>query len=60
MYTDGLVERPDMSLATGVSNVERLLARWPAGAAIDCRAAAEELAPAPRSDDLCVLAVRFG
>ena len=59
MYTDGLVERPDMSLAAGISNVEHLLTQAPAGALIDCRAVADELAPAPRSDDICLLAVRF-
>ena len=59
MYTDGLVERPDASLATGISNVEQLLGHWSGGAVMDCRAAVDELAPAPRSDDICVLAVRF-
>ena len=59
MYTDGLVERPDASLATGISNVEQLLGHWPGGAVMDCRAAVDTLAPAPRSDDICVLAVRF-
>ena len=59
VYTDGLVERPDVSIGAGISNAERLIAEWPPEALIDCKAVADTLAPPPRSDDICVLVVRF-
>ena len=59
VYTDGLVERLDVSIAAGILNAERLIADWPAEALLDCKAVADTLAPPPRSDDICVLVVRF-
>ena len=59
MYTDGLVERPDLPIGSGISAAERLIADWPAEALMDCKAIADLLAPPPRSDDICVLVVRF-
>ena len=35
------------------------VAAWPAVKLFDCTALADHLAPAPRSDDVCVLVVRF-
>lgn len=43
----------------GISNAERLIADWPAEALLDCVAVADKLSPPPRSDDICVLVVRF-
>ncbi len=59
MYTDGLVERSDVPIQAGISHAEQLIAQWPAGALIDCRALTDKIAPPPRSDDTCVLVVRF-
>lgn len=60
MFTDGLVERRGRDLEAGIAHAERLFSRWPdtpqAGA---CRDLAESLAPRPREDDVCILAVRF-
>ena len=59
MYTDGLVERTDASVAVGIARAEELVAEWPVEALLDCEAVAAKLAPPPRSDDICVLVVRF-
>ncbi len=59
MYTDGVVERPDVSIAAGISNAERLIAGRAPGALLDCHALADEIALPPRSDDISLLAVRF-
>lgn len=59
MYTDGLVERPGLAVTAGISRAERLIAEWPAAELLDCEALAGKLVPPPRSDDICVLAVRF-
>lgn len=59
MYTDGLVERPGQTVSAGVGQLEKLIAEWAPSALLDCQAVAGALAPPPRSDDICVLAVRF-
>ena len=59
MYTDGLVERPGLTVSAGVAQLEKLIAGWAPAALLDCEAVAGALAPPPRSDDICVLAVRF-
>lgn len=60
MYTDGLVEHHDEDLRAGIDHLEEVLAAWPPDALLDCDALAESVAPSPRSDDLCLLVVRFG
>ena len=62
MYTDGLVERRDQDLEVGMARTEALIARWPDDVALGaaCHALTQTLAPPPRSDDVCVLALRFG
>jgi len=62
MYTDGLVERRDQDLETGMKRAEGLLAGWRDGVALGeaCDALTDVLAPPPRSDDVCVVALRFG
>jgi integral membrane sensor domain MASE1 len=60
MYTDGLVEHHDEDLQAGIAHLEDVLAAWPPEALLDCEALAESIAPSPRSDDLCLLIVRFG
>ncbi len=60
MYTDGLVEHHDGNLRTGIAHLENVIAAWPPEALLDCEALACEVAPAPYTDDLCLLVVRFG
>ncbi|MGI9123624.1 MAG: SpoIIE family protein phosphatase [Mycobacterium sp.] len=59
MYTDGLVERPGLVVSAGIARAARLVAEWPAEELLDCQAITERLVPTPRSDDICVLVVRF-
>lgn len=60
MYTDGLVEHLDGDPRTGIAHLEHVLASWPPEALLDCEALAQQVAPAPHADDLCLLVVRFG
>lgn len=60
MYTDGLVEHQDVDLRAGIAHLEQVLAAWPPDALLDCESLTESVAPSPRSDDLCLLVVRFG
>ena len=62
MYTDGLIERRGQDIEAGMTRAQRLVAQWPADVALAqaCRALSQTMAPAPRNDDVCVLALRFG
>lgn len=60
MYTDGLVEHRDETLGVGITHLEDVVAAWPPAALLDCEALAEDVAPTPHTDDLCLLVVRFG
>lgn len=59
MYTDGLVERPGVSVSTGIDRAANLVAEWTAEDLLDGQAVADTLVPPPRPDDVCVLVVRF-
>ncbi len=61
LYTDGLVERHGLDIETGIANAERLIAEWDPDASVsrDGGVLHERLAPRPRADDVCVIAVRF-
>lgn len=61
MYTDGLVERHGRDLEAGIANAERMIADWNPDASVapSCDVLQDRLAPRPRADDLCVIAVRF-
>lgn len=61
MYTDGLVERHGMDLEAGIDNAERMIADWDPEASVgpSCDVLQDRLAPRPRADDVCVIAVRF-
>lgn len=61
MYTDGLVERRGMDIEAGISTAERMIAEWQADSALagNCEVLRERLAPEPRADDLCMIAIRF-
>lgn len=59
MYTDGLVEHDDESVEAGIAHLEGIIAARPPEALLDCEELAADVAPAPHSDDLCLLIVRF-
>lgn len=61
MYTDGLVERHGMDLEAGIDNAERMIADWDPEMSVgpSCDVLQDRLAPRPRADDVCVIAVRF-
>ena len=61
MYTDGLVERRGRDIETGMSAAEQMIAAWDPDLTVCtcCEALQESLAPRPRDDDVCVVAVRF-
>ena len=60
MYTDGLVERRGMDLDCGMARAQQIIADWDGDTVSDyCSALRDNLAPRPRADDVCVLAVRF-
>jgi serine phosphatase RsbU (regulator of sigma subunit) len=60
MYTDGLVEYEGRNVEAGIASLERAIASRSPEAVLDCDALADELAPSPHPDDLCMLVVRFG
>jgi serine phosphatase RsbU (regulator of sigma subunit)/integral membrane sensor domain MASE1 len=61
MYTDGLIEHRDQDIEVGIEQVRWQIADWHTGASLPeaCRRLVGTLAPTPRDDDVCVLAVRF-
>lgn len=61
MYTDGLIEARNRDLDAGVARAQRLIADWTEHAPLheSCQQLSEALSPAPRRDDVCILAVRF-
>jgi integral membrane sensor domain MASE1 len=61
MYTDGLVERRGVDLDTGIARCVRAVRKWHPDQLSNaaCAALAADLAPRPRLDDVCVVAVRF-
>lgn len=60
MYSDGLVEHDEYDIQAGITHLERVIANWPPDALLDCEALAEDVAPTPHTDDLCLVVVRFG
>ncbi len=61
MYTDGLVERRGADIEAGISGLERIVSGWDVDTVLTdaCEALQETLAPRPRRDDVCIIAVRF-
>jgi serine phosphatase RsbU (regulator of sigma subunit)/integral membrane sensor domain MASE1 len=59
MYTDGLVEHHGHNVKAGIAYLEQVVSAWPPEALLDCAALADRVAPSPRSDDICLLVVRF-
>ena len=61
MYTDGLVENRGSGVDEGIARLERIVAAWDADTILsaECAVLQETLAPRPRSDDVCIIAVRF-
>jgi serine phosphatase RsbU (regulator of sigma subunit) len=62
MYTDGLIERRGQDIEAGMMRAQSLIAQWSDDVSLPgaCRALTEAMAPAPRNDDVCVVALRFG
>lgn len=60
LYTDGLVERRERDIDTGIAEAQRIISRWSSGDSLAEASAAlhEALAPRPRVDDVCSVAVR--
>ncbi len=61
MYTDGLVERRGRDVDSGMAAARRIISGWEPNAELadGCRSLQDALAPRPRPDDVCVVAVRF-
>lgn len=60
MYTDGLVEKHGMDIESGMARAQQIIAGWDADTVIDyCAVLQDDLAPRPRADDVCIIAVRF-
>lgn len=61
MYSDGLIERPDHDLDLQISQAQKHITHWQRQAPLTdlCHQLATTLAPRPRKDDVCILAVRF-
>lgn len=62
MYTDGLIERRGQDIETGMKRAQSLIEQWSDDASLPaaCRNLTQTMAPAPRNDDVCVIALRFG
>lgn len=62
MYTDGLIERRGQDIETGLRWAQQLISEWSDDEPLSqaCQRLSQTLAPAPRNDDVCVVAVRFG
>ena len=62
MYTDGLVERRGLDIEDGIARAVHILAGWGPEARLsqECEQLQQTLAPRPRADDVCLLAMRFG
>ncbi|MBU3706533.1 MAG: GAF domain-containing protein [Mycobacterium sp.] len=62
LYTDGLVERRGTDIADGIARARTIMSGWGTDGSLqdDCAAMRDTLAPRPRNDDVCLIAVRFG
>ena len=61
MYTDGLVEQRGADIEDGIATAQRMIAGWDAHTSLahDCEVLQDTVAPRPRDDDVCLIAVRF-
>lgn len=59
LYTDGLVEARSGDIDAGIADVAQLVAEWDEPLGQACERLSQALSPAPRRDDVCVLAVGF-
>lgn len=60
LYTDGLVERHDLDIDSGIAAAAAVIAGWDPAVPLSRASAAltETLAPRPRVDDVCSVAIR--
>lgn len=60
MYTDGLIERPDRDIGTGMACMYECIQTWPTDIVLfdGCRQLSDLLVSVPRADDVCLIAVR--
>lgn len=61
MYTDGLVERRGTDIGAGIDRARSIISGWGPQTSLQehCNALQETMAPRPRNDDVCIIAVRF-
>jgi len=61
MYTDGLVERHGFDIEKGMALAQQIIAGWDRDTVLtdSCDLLQDRLAPRPRADDVCIIAVRF-
>lgn len=61
MYTDGLVERHGIDIEKGMALAQEIIAGWNGNTVLteSCELLQDQLAPPPRADDVCIIAVRF-
>lgn len=61
MYTDGLIDRRGHDIEKALAQAEQLVTGWRAHTSLReaCQSLTAALAPPPRDDDVCVLAVTF-
>ncbi|KZS69774.1 hypothetical protein A4G29_01465 [Mycobacterium kansasii] len=61
MYTDGLIDRRGHDIEKALAQAEQLVTGWGAHSSLReaCQRLTTALAPPPRDDDVCVLAVTF-
>ena len=61
LYTDGLVERRDRDIETGIEEAQRIIAGWSPDTELspNCAPMRELMSERNRADDVCVAVVRF-
>ncbi len=61
MYTDGLIDRRGRDLEAAITQAQQLITGWHVHTCLSeaCQRLTTDLAPPPRDDDVCVLAVKF-
>lgn len=60
LYTDGLIDRPGQDLEDAMTEAQQQIAGWQADTGLHeaCHRLTATVAPPPRKDDVCVIAIR--